>query len=122
MGLSCGAYGAGDDEQYRTPGGVALGPYPDIVPVVRSEKWNPGEGDRIQTLPGRDRMISSEEEQSRPVLDLRRRPSSQGFGEQPADTAGTHLMIGNEWEIIWRERREQNQTPRPRRWKYQYQE
>ena len=116
MVLAMGASSSYGNEQYKAPNGIGISrSHPDITPLVRSEKWAEEEQHRIQTFPSTDRTLSSEEEDFRPVLDLRRFPSSQGFGEQ--QHSEPRLMLDNDWEIIWREKEEN--IVKPQHWKYQ---
>ena len=113
LGLALFAHLAQGAEQYQAPEGASVSAPTQFSPVIRQEEWEDGERrGRIQVHPPLKPEFSfSEEMQSRPVLDLRRTPSSESLGEQPPQ-----LMIGNEWEIFWQEKEE---PIKPQRWKYE---
>ena len=104
---------------YTAPEGIGVKSQLVGAPSIhREEEWKE-DGNRIQILPDTERTLSSEEEEIRPSLDLRRVPSSRGFGEQLSYPGGSRLMIDKDWEIIWKERSQDEATIRPQHWKYQ---
>ena len=103
---------------YKAPNDIGLKTSFQVSPVVSTPQWEEETSNSIQITPDADRALSSEEDEVRPSLDLRRTPSSQ-LGEQSGEYGGaSRLMIDSEWEIIWKEK-EEGAVIKPRYWKYQ---